>query len=57
MTSIEGTSQDSVDINDGWDANVTISNGGNADAVVYFVCDDADTGDAECGRHIRGWTC
>lgn len=47
MTSIEGTSQDSVDINDGWDANVTISNGGNADAVVYFVCDDADTGDRQ----------
>ena len=47
MTSIEGTDSDSADINDGWNANVTISNDGNADAVVYFVCDDADTGDRQ----------
>ena len=47
MTSIKGSDVNSADINDGWDANVTISNGGNADAVVYFVCDDADTGDRQ----------
>ena len=47
LTSIEGANLDSVDINDGWGANVTITNYGNADAVVYFVCDDADTGDRQ----------
>ncbi len=47
MTSIEGTDPDSADINAGWGANVTISNDGNADAVVYFVCDDADTGERQ----------
>ena len=47
MASIESGDLNSADLNDGWDANVTISNDGNADAVVYFVCDDADTGDRQ----------
>ena len=33
-----------ADPNEGWRANLTISNTGNADAIVYFVCDDAQTG-------------
>ena len=33
-----------ADPNEGWRANLTISNTGNADAMVYFVCDEAQTG-------------
>ena len=33
-----------ADPNEGWRANLTISNKGNADAIVYFICDDAQTG-------------
>ena len=33
-----------ADPNEGWRANLTISNTGSADAIVYFVCDDAQTG-------------
>ena len=29
---------------EGWRANLTISNTGSADAIVYFVCDEAQTG-------------
>ena len=47
MTSIQGSVLNSADLNEGWGANVTISNDGNADAVVYFVCDDADTGERQ----------
>ena len=32
------------DSNEGWRANLTISNTGSADAIVYFVCDEAQTG-------------
>ena len=49
MTSIQGSVLNSADLNEGWGANVTISNDGNADAVVYFVCDDADTGECQGG--------
>ena len=33
-----------ADPTEGWRANLTISNKGNADAIVYFICDDAQTG-------------
>ena len=33
-----------ADPNEGWRANLTISNTGSADAIVYFVCDEAQTG-------------
>ena len=34
----------SADPNKGWKGNVSIANTGNSDAIVYFVCDDAETG-------------
>ena len=36
MTSIKGSDVNSADINDGWDANVTISNSGNAGCSCLF---------------------
>ena len=44
ILSISHDGELSADPNKGWKANVSIANTGNSDAIVYFVCDDAETG-------------